>query len=125
MVYAKRLAGTTLLGVAAGVMCWQGGVRVRIVYNAAMVAGTIPESPFIGFVIRNLGVALAVSGTRPLCWRARIVADGDISPDVRGAIMLTLSAPLGRVDRADRHQGAQAPMRQGKYVGWAGPRPTC
>jgi hypothetical protein len=49
MVYAKRLAGTTPFGVAAGVMCWQGGVS--IVYTPALIAATILNRTFVGFVL--------------------------------------------------------------------------
>ena len=107
MVYAKRLAGTTLLGVAAGVMCWQGGVSVGIVYTPALIAGTILNRGFIGFVIGISalrwpypahGALLGVLGSLPMGGVCARSARRHHANPVRRA--------LGSVDRADRHQGA-------------------
>lgn len=94
MVYFKRLAGTTALGIVAGLLCWQGGQSVGIVYTTGMVAGTILNRAFIGFVIgisalpiHHLahGVLIGVLGSLPMAV---------LSPNVQGAVMLTLYGAL-------------------------------
>ena len=115
MVYAKRLAGTTLLGLAAGVMCWQGGVSVGIVYTPALIAGTILNRTFVGFVIGISalrwpylahGALLGALGSLPMAMFA---------PDVRSAIMLSMYGALwGVLIELIVTKALKAPMRQGK-----------
>jgi hypothetical protein len=94
MVYAKRVATTTLLGVVAGILCWQGGVGAGIVYTPALIAGTILNRTFVGFVIGISalrwhylahGALLGTLGSLPMAV---------FSPDVRGGIMLTMYGAL-------------------------------
>jgi hypothetical protein len=112
MVYAKRLAGTTLLGVAAGVMCWQGGVSVGIVYTPALIAGTILNRSFIGFVIGISalrwpyfahGALIGVLGSLPMAVFAT---------DARAAVMLTMYGALwGVLIELITTKALKAPMR--------------
>jgi len=112
MVYAKRLVSTTLLGVAAGVMCWQGGVSAGIFYTPAMIAGTILNRSFIGFVIGLSalrwpylvhGALLGVLGSLPMAVFA---------PEARGAIMLTIYGGLwGVLIEFIVTKALKAPMR--------------
>lgn len=112
MVYGKRLTGTTLLGVLAGVLCWQGGASAGIVYTPAMIAGTILNRSFIGFVLGISalrwpylvhGALLGVFGSLPMAV---------FSPDARGAIMLTLYGALwGALIELIATKALKAPMR--------------
>lgn len=50
-VYAKRVIATTVFGVLAGILCWQGGESAGVSYTPALIAATILNRGFIGFVI--------------------------------------------------------------------------
>jgi hypothetical protein len=112
MVYAKRLLATTLLGVAAGVMCWVGGENVGIVYTPALIAGTILNRGFIGFVIGISalrwpylahGVLIGVLGSLPMAVFAT---------DTRAAVMLTLYGALwGVLIELITTKALKAPLR--------------
>lgn len=112
MVYFKRLAGTTTLGIVAGVLCWQGGQSAGIAYTPALVAGTILNRAFIGFVIgisalpiHHLahGVLIGVLGSLPMAV---------FSPNVQGAVVLTVYGALwGLLIEAITTKVFKAPMR--------------
>jgi hypothetical protein len=112
MVYAKRLAGATLLGLAAGVMCWQGGESVGVVYTPALIAGTILNRGFIGFVIGISalrwpyfvhGALIGVLGSLPMAVFAT---------DTRAAVMLTMYGALwGVLIELIVTKALKAPMR--------------
>lgn len=112
MVYARRLAGTTGLGVVAGVLCWQGGVSVGIEYTPALAAGTVLNRTFIGFVIGISalrfhylahGALLGVLGSLPMAVFA---------PNAEGAMMLTgYGALWGVLIEVIATKALKAPMR--------------
>ena len=113
MVYAKRLISTTLLGVVAGIACWQGGQSVGIVYTPGLIAGTIANRAFIGFAIgvstlplHHLahGALLGVLGSLPMAL---------MSPNLQGAVMFTAYGALwGLLIEIITTKVVKAPMRQ-------------
>jgi len=120
MVYAKRVVSTTLLGVVAGILCWQGGASVGIVYTPALIAGTILNRTFVGFVIGISdirwhylahGALIGTLGSLPMAM---------FSVDVRAAIMLTVYGALWgllieiaatKALKTPAHQGSEPEMR--------------
>jgi hypothetical protein len=112
MVYAKRLAATTLLGVAAGIMCWQGGESIGIAYTPALIAGTILNRTFIGFTIGISGlrwpyfahgVLIGVLGSLPMAVFAT---------DARSGVMITMYGALwGVLIEVITSKALKAPMR--------------
>ena len=114
MVYARRVASTTLLGVVAGVLCWQGGDSFGIAYTPALIAGTILNRTFVGFVIGISdirwhylahGALIGTLGSLPMAM---------FSPDARAAIMLTVYGALwGLLIEIAATKALKAPARQG------------
>jgi hypothetical protein len=112
MIYTKRLVSTTLLGVAAGILCWQGGVAAGVVFTPAMIAGTILNRAFIGFVIGISawrlhylahGALLGVLGSLPMAMFAA---------NPQGAAMLTAYGALwGLLIEMLATRALKAPMR--------------
>jgi len=112
MIYAKRVVSATLLGVVAGILCWQGGASIGIVYTPALIAGTILNRTFVGFTIGISairwhylahGVLIGTLGSLPMAM---------FSPDVRAAIMLTLYGALwGLLIEIAATKALRAPMR--------------
>ncbi len=94
MVYTKRLGNSTLLGVLMGILCWIGGMKSGIAFTGGMVAGTILNRAFIGFVIgiSSLpwnylahGAIIGVLGSVPMA---------AFSPNMRGFVMILLFGAL-------------------------------
>ena len=112
MVYPRRLVSTMLLGVLAGVLCWLGGANAGIVYSPALIAATILNRAFIGFVIGISalrwhylahGVLIGMLGSLPMAV---------FSPDLRGAVMLLLFGALwGLLIELITTRAIKAPMR--------------
>jgi hypothetical protein len=112
MVYAKRLVSTTLLGVAAGVMCWQGGVSVGIVYTPALIAGTILNRSFIGFVIGLSGLRWPYFVHGPLIGVLGSLPMAVFATDTRAGVMITMYGALwGVLIELITTKALKAPMR--------------
>lgn len=94
MVYAKRLVAATILGVLAGILCWQGGVSVGISYTPAMIAGTILNRTFIGFVIGISALRLHYLAHGPLIGVFGSLPMAVFANDTEGAVMLVLYGAL-------------------------------
>ena len=90
MVYTKRLGISTILGVIAGLLCWMGGAKAGVVFTGGIVAGTLLNRTFIGFVIGISalpwnylfhGAIIGIFGSLPMA---------AFSPNMRGFVMLVL-----------------------------------
>jgi hypothetical protein len=88
MVYTKRLGISTLLGIVMGLLCWMGGAKAGVVFTGGMVAGTILNRAFIGFVIGISalawqylahGAVIGVIGSLPMA---------AFSPNTKGFVMI-------------------------------------
>ena len=54
---ALRIIAATILGVVAGVICWQGGKSSgKVVFDTAMILGTIANRTLLGFIIGISGL---------------------------------------------------------------------
>jgi hypothetical protein len=94
MVYAKRVVATTLLGAVAGVFCWQGGVSVGIQYTSALVAGTILNRTFIGFVIGISALRLHYLAHGALIGAVGSLPMAVFAPEPTAAMMLSAYGAL-------------------------------
>ena len=113
MVYAKRLIATTLLGVAAGIMCWQGGVSIGVVYTPALIAGTVLNRSFIGFVIGISGLRWPYFVHGPLIGVLGSLPMAVFAIDARGGVMITMYGALwGVLIELITTKALKAPMRE-------------
>ena len=94
MVYAKRLIATTVLGVLAGILCWQGGASVGISYTPELIAGTILNRTFIGFVIGISALPMHYLAHGPLLGVLGSLPMAVFAGATEGAVMLVLYGAL-------------------------------
>ena len=94
MVYTRRLGISTLLGIVMGLLCWMGGAKAGLAFTGGMVAGTILNRAFIGFVIGISalnwqylahGAVIGVIGSLPMA---------AFSPNTRGSVMILVAGAI-------------------------------
>ena len=115
MVYTKRLGISTLSGIVMGLLCWMGGAKAGVAFTGGMVAGTILNRAFIGFVIGIStltwhylahGVVIGVIGSLPMA---------AFSPNTRGFVMILLFGAIwGLLIELITTKVFKAPMGQAK-----------
>lgn len=112
MVYPKRLIAATALGALAGIFCWQGGVSVGISYTPAMIAGTILNRTFIGFVIGISALRLHYFAHGPLIGVLGSMPMAVFADETEGAVMLVLYGALwGLLIEVITSKALKAPRR--------------